>query len=97
MTTIFARSIAAAGCELWKFAMAGDRLRPYSGKIRTRSLILFLFSLALIIALDSFYGSGAFPGWFLALVVTFVIGSGWAYMGCVLYDWWAWLYNKNQG
>jgi hypothetical protein len=27
--------------------MAGVRLRPYSGKIRTRSLILFLFSLAL--------------------------------------------------
>ena len=72
-------------------------MRPYSGKIRTRSLILFLFSLALIIVLDSVYGPEAFPRWFLGLVVTLVTGSSLTYVGCVLYDWWAWFCNKIQG
>jgi hypothetical protein len=90
-------AIIGAGRDLWRFIMAGDRMRPYSGKIRTRSLILFLFSLALMITLDSFYGRDAFPRWFLALVVTLVTGSSLAYIGCVLYDWWAAICNKIQG
>ncbi len=69
-------------------------MRPYSGKIRTRSLILFLLSLALMIALDSFYNYKELPRWVLVLVLTLVTGSSLVFTGCVLYDWWAWVCNK---
>jgi len=83
--------------------MAGDRLRPYSGKIRTRSVRLFWLSFALMIALA--LGLEAFSAWSLVgekiigttfLVLAFVIGGS-ALVGsaCILYDWWAWL--KNRG
>jgi hypothetical protein len=71
------------------------RARPYNGKIRRWSLILFLFSIALIITLDLLYGPGAFPRWFVIFVVTLVIASGLVYTACILYDWWAWLRNKG--
>ena len=84
--------------------MAGVRLRPYSGKIRTRSFRLFWVSFALMAA--AALGLEAFSAWSLVgdkiiratfLVLVFVIaGSGWAYMGCVLYDWWAWFCNTTR-
>jgi 4-hydroxybenzoate polyprenyltransferase len=75
--------------------MPGDRVRP-SRKIRTWSLILFWLGFALMIALG--LGLEGTSGEKIIVVLAFVIGgSGWAYMGCVLYDWWVWFCNKNQG
>jgi hypothetical protein len=83
--------------------MAGGRLRPYSGKIRTRSVRLFWLSFALMIALA--FGPEGFSAWSLvgegitgtifAVLIFVIIGSAFVGSACILYDWWAWL--KNQG